>query len=221
MKISKLAFLSTVLMVGTVSVANAADVFAPESYPDTYEAEPVAYAPIAWAGFYFGGHIGSTFGSQFEANHATLEIDNALTGGVHLGYNWQTPSHYVFGVETDIGMVDDESPNDSSHTEFVTTLRGRLGYAMGDTLVYGTGGATWVGYDTNDDETFEDIGFGYVVGAGFEHKFGNNVSLGVESLYNEVTLESEVSDLELEQEFWAVRARASYHFGQRQARPLK
>ncbi len=56
-------------------------------------------------------------------------------------------------------------------------MRGRLGYAYGNTLVYGTGSLALRGFD--DDLSAElglggdldDPSVGWVAGAGVEHKF--------------------------------------------------
>ena len=219
-------------MFGAASVASAADVYSKGSYKDA----PVAdYAPpITWTGFYVGGHLGATFGDGIDVTVTglgddTLEIDNALTGGVHVGYNWQTPSNWVYGVEADLDFINDDfvdaAGREFDATGFLATIRGRLGYAYGNSLLYATGGVAFLEYD---EGLAADTGVGYVVGAGFEHKLSDKFSIGLEGLYYDVSgdatvqlLNESLADADFDRDFWTVRARATYHFGSRYEEPLK
>ncbi len=58
-------------------------------------------------------------------------------GGVHAGYNWQKDGPLVLGIEGDV-MFGDE-------VDYLASIRGRIGYAMGDVLLYGTGGVAFMG----------------------------------------------------------------------------
>ncbi|MBC8050976.1 MAG: hypothetical protein H7X92_12655 [Chitinophagales bacterium] len=58
--------------------------------------------------------------------------DNGLIGGVHLGYNWQRDA-VVFGVEADASFHDGVD-------DYLASLRGRIGLAHGNWLLYLTGG---------------------------------------------------------------------------------
>jgi outer membrane immunogenic protein len=61
-----------------------------------------------------------------------------------------------------------------------------LGFAFGQALVYGTGG---VAFGFHDDDEFglnsgsDDTSVGYVVGAGVEYAFTNNLTFKLEGLY--------------------------------------
>lgn len=198
------------------------------------------YAPAtSWAGFYAGGHVGVTLddevlfssaaGGNFLAGFGT---DEALMAGVHIGYAWQTPSNWVYGIEADLGIIDDElvvnelvAENELKFelTDYLTTVRGRLGIANGDSLLYATAGVAFLSYDDEAAEQLGDTAFGLVVGAGYERKFGRNFSLGVEGLYydlaSDVDLDGEKFDVD--RDFWAVRARATYHFDREYVGALK
>ena len=87
-------------------------------------------------------------------------------GGGQLGYNLQR-DHFVFGIETDIqgaaikgntfseAVIVDVGPNvlpswetgalARSNLDWFGTLRGRLGYSFGSTLLYATGGLAYGG----------------------------------------------------------------------------
>jgi high affinity Mn2+ porin len=75
--------------------------------------------------------------------------------GLQLGYNYELPSKVVFGVTTDgsfpntvAGVQTFTSPSTGQASfgetvEYSGTLRGRVGYAIGDRLLYATGGLAW------------------------------------------------------------------------------
>jgi outer membrane immunogenic protein len=134
--------------------------------------------------------------------------DTSWLGGIHLGYNWQRSNGLVFGVEGDVSFADE--------IDYLASFRGRLGFAHGSTLLYGTAGVAFIGLD----DTFgdDDSSTGWVAGLGVEHKLRDNVSIGLEGLYYSFDdLDSFDDDLE----FWTVRARLTYHFTDSHSDPLK
>jgi len=90
---------------------------------------------------------------------------NGFTGGGELGYNYQFSNTSYFGgtggvvagIEADAAYVGPGSNSlysagafnsfFHSRTEFVGTVRGRLGYAFNNFLIYGTGGFAYGGVD--------------------------------------------------------------------------
>ena len=91
---------------------------------------------FSWARPYIGGNLGYAWGSVDN----NLTRPSGLSGGVQAGYNWQTGS-WVFGVEGDIqatGAEDTFAPWKFSNPWF-GTVRGRVGYALSNILLYGTG----------------------------------------------------------------------------------
>jgi high affinity Mn2+ porin len=96
--------------------------------------------------------------------HGTLDFFKAYDafkgtgsyfGGFQAGYNYMLPSGVVLGVEADVSAPNtimgtqtffSPSVGQASYAETVAysgTVRGRLGYALGHWLVYGTGGFAW------------------------------------------------------------------------------
>jgi outer membrane immunogenic protein len=243
MKSVKLALLGNVFALAALSAASAADVYEDKSFKD----EPGDYysAPaIGWTGFYVGGSIGSTFDdvTSFEVESTTLsreELSSAVAVGMHVGYNWQASPSFVYGLEADISFLGEAEVEDSDGdtfdvdaTEYLGSIRGRLGYARGSTLVYATGGFSFLEYkdDAFNPNVVKDVdtGIGYVVGAGLDHKISDNWSLGLEGLYYDVSsdavfiaLDDSEFDGEVNRDLWTVRARASYHFGGGSSAPLK
>jgi outer membrane immunogenic protein len=102
---------------------------------------------------------------------------------VHGGYNWQVGS-WVGGVEADVDFA--ESVN------YLASVRGRLGWALGSWLLYGTGGAAFIDTDNDfvvvsaDDGPFNfsngTTDTGFVGGGGVEYKIAPRLSLGLEGL---------------------------------------
>lgn len=145
-------------------------------------------APTAnWAGLYVGGNIGALFnqndkiagvqlagggaggnGGRHTANFngggggggagggaaafATLEDDSSVVGGAHAGFNWQN-GHWVHGVEGDIGAVEETY-------EYVASLRGRLGWAYEQVLLYATAGVAFAKDDSFNGTVFVGGGDG-------------------------------------------------------------
>jgi outer membrane immunogenic protein len=146
--------------------------------------------------------------------------DTELLGGVQAGYNWQVGS-WVLGIEGDFNFAE--------NINYLASARGRLGWALGDWLFYGTGGVAFI--DSDNDfvvVSAEDglVGFtngksdaGFVVGGGIDYKITPHLSLGLEGLYYDFGSETtrfstgnEAFVLEEDQDFAAVRARLNYHF---------
>lgn len=224
LKALKIVLLGSSFLFGAVAAANAADVYRKEG---GLKDEPyAAYAPITWAGFYLGGHIGVTLTDDVEARYKDYTvfgetIDNALTGGVHVGYNWQTPSNWVYGVEADLDLINDKLEG-YDVTDFLASIRGRAGIASGNSLIYATAGLAYLSYNKDfvGGDGADDSAFGFVGGVGYEYKFTNNFSVGLEGLY--YNFSSDLGEgLDLDRDFWTVRARATYHFGSRSDEPLK
>jgi outer membrane immunogenic protein len=198
----KLALLGATFMVGAAAVsgAQAADVY---SRGGSVKDGPVDYMPaITWTGFYFGANLGASF------NDSETDDDTAFLGGVHAGYNWQRHGNVVLGVEGDVDFADD--------IDYLASLRGRLGFAAGPTLFYATAGVAFLGVDDafGDDDTLT----GWVAGLGLEHKVRENVSVGLEGLYYDF---DEDDNFGQDADFWAVRARLTFHLSDSRGEALK
>ena len=123
--------------------------------------------PHDWSGLYVGGHLGAAWGRSNWSGAGGVPLGgsfdlaqgfNAFKGtgsyfaGLQAGYNAVLPSRVVLGVEADISFPNtiDGSQTFSSASagqasfaelvQFFGTVRGRLGYAPGNWLIYATGG---------------------------------------------------------------------------------
>jgi outer membrane immunogenic protein len=171
---------------------------------------------VAQPGQFNGFYIGGIASAVFETPKATL-FDDHVGGdpplhsgsrdhpayGVQGGYNFQF-DRYVIGVEGDwswgsgkneTAILDDGGPgidSASAKLESIGSVRGRLGYAIFDTMmVFGTAGIGW----GNAEYTFRDADeiagqakfhsddMGAVYGGGFELLFAYNIVLTAEYLH--------------------------------------
>lgn len=172
----KLFLLASVglVAIGTVA-ASAADIPRRAAPPP-----PVVAAPVfTWTGAYLGINGGYGWGtSTFSAPFATgsFDLSGGLVGGT-LGYNYQV-GQGVFGLEGDIdwsgiqGSTFCGGTTCETRNNWLSTVRGRLGYSFDRFMPYVTGGLA-----VGDIET-SIAG----VGSGRDTKAGWNVGGGVEAM---------------------------------------
>ncbi|MGZ3409161.1 MAG: carbohydrate porin [Xanthobacteraceae bacterium] len=117
---------------------------------------PMMTSAYSWTGLYIGGHFGYGTGSFGPGAHPlplqAVALPSSATGfigGFQAGYNLQTGSNLVLGVETDVTFVSprttpipQQPPFDTTYDLFGTT-RIRVGYAYGNWLPFVTGGFAW------------------------------------------------------------------------------
>ena len=209
---------------------------------------------VNWSGAYVGGNIG--YGIGENRSELAQTVDPALVpetftmspggviGGVQAGYNWQA-DHIVAGIEADfqgtgqkdsVCMQSCEFPLHGGVTaqqsqSWFATVRGRIGYAAGSSLLYATGGYAAANIKTS----FQTLSFGvttpvtlnamrsgWTAGAGIETMIAPNWSTKLEYLYTDygnissgfvptgpfisTSLSSDLHD-------HVVRAGVNYHFG--------
>jgi outer membrane immunogenic protein len=179
---------------------------------------------LNWTGFYLGGNIGSgtardrtvlnVGGAAGVSEFFNLSPDG-INGGIQAGYNWQA-ANWLFGIEADIqGSTQRDNracvlscniyaapftyaAYDATLPWF-GTVRGRLGYSVGSTLFFATGGyaygkvRTKITADIGSGPVTADISNtrgGWTVGGGIETPFtflvgvlGNNWTSKTEYLY--------------------------------------
>lgn len=158
----------------------------------------VAPAPANWAGLYLGGNAGGASSRNRSSlvgpgvNEAFNLSPDGFIGGGQIGYNWQA-ANWVAGIEADIqgSLQRDNDACISSCTAlqstsldaklpWLGTVRGRLGYSLGSTLLYGTAGYAYGGVKTRitttglggaSDTTLSGSRSGWTVGGGIERPF--------------------------------------------------
>jgi high affinity Mn2+ porin len=160
-----------------------------------------------WTGFYIGAHAGFGRGSSSAvlsdpAIATTRNIFDGMIGGVQAGYNVQTSSGLVLGVEADITFPNYLTSNSIVSTlttprsevieqfDYAGSLRGRVGYASGPWLAYATGGLAWAGERfintpaIGSEEKELNVRLGWAAGAGVEYAFAPHWSARLEYLYS-------------------------------------
>ena len=149
--------------------------------PAPYYSAPAVGGGYNWGGFYAGLNAGYEWGKVSN----TAGNPSGLAGGIQAGYNWQN-GQFVYGAETDLqlsGADDTFAPWKFSNPWF-GTLRGRVGYAMNNILIYGTGGLAYGDLKGELNALTETkTEFGWTLGAGMEVGLTPNWSAKVEYLY--------------------------------------
>lgn len=162
-----------------------------------------------------GAHIG--IGANIAAINAAGVGGNDRTnfiGGGQIGYNWQAPgSAFVWGLEADFSGISNSNNgrsvtallpanapstftlSSSSSFDWLATIRGRLGYAFGSSMIYATGGLAIAELNVSSSYTDNLAGpyfgagsnsvtkAGWTVGAGWEHAIAASWTVKAEYLY--------------------------------------
>jgi len=184
--------------------AQAADMAVPPPPPTA----PVNYftRPIDWGGIYFGINGGYVLGTS-DWTDAGLSTGNfngngGLVGGT-FGINYANGGGFMFGVEGDLDWtwltatssvaactavgVSPAGPACRTKSDWLSTLRLRVGYAFNHLLFYGTGGAAIgdmeVGLNPPGVFHFLPPQLGWSAGGGIEYAFTDYLTAKVEYLF--------------------------------------
>lgn len=174
-----------------------------------------------WSGFYAGVHGGFggdkftyPFSIAFPPDSASGNLtlnSSGFYGGGQVGYNWQFAPQWVAGVEADINASGiegklgiDVSATDGTDTvningsagskvDYFGTVRGRIGWANGPLLLYGTGGFAYGDVTSSisgsasgaisgslDGISKTKHHTGWTIGGGVEYALTRNISLKTE-----------------------------------------
>src|ERR1700676_2135961 len=173
--------------------------------PHKTPAPPPPPPAYRWTGFYVGGHLGGGWSGNDRATATDptgfvgtvpTSFSNSgkgsFIGGAQVGYNWQSASPLVIGVEGDwTGVNLSETaggPVQGVGGTYTSTLRrninslfsvrGRVGYAADAMLYYFTAGGAWgrTSFSANTftpggivyPTAFNNTAQGYVLGGGLE-----------------------------------------------------
>ena len=168
-----------------------------------------------WTGFYIGALAGvgsqhttcntiapvGEFNGCIDFQNGTLQL-NSRGGllGLDAGYDWAENRYFVYGVAADwtwtsmkqshLGVSG--SLSYEAKINWLAWYRGRAGLAIDSTVVYLTGGLALggikdsIGYlDASSFASNSDVIWGWVAGAGVEHRFSPNWSMKFEYLHYE------------------------------------
>jgi outer membrane immunogenic protein len=218
---------ATLVAAGTLIAAQSAAA-ADLSVAPLYKAPPPQVSPAYnWTGFYLGANGGGGWGrSWWQSQSTAIDLSGVQLGGT-AGYNWQF-GNAVLGLEADIDWSNLKGssgttpcPGCSTSDSWLSTVRGRAGYAFGSVLPYLTGGLA-VGDIRASAPGFagaSTTNAGWTLGGGIEVALPGNWSAKAEYLHadlgkfncgagcgisptNNVSMHDDV-----------VRAGLNYHFG--------
>ena len=203
----KYLFLAAIALSAIIPAASAiaADLDLPPPPPPVEHLRPATYD---WTGAYVGvwggtacidGTLTDTQTPPPPGIPTTTTYLNAgcgLKGGAMVGYNHQIDD-IVFGIEGDWGMSNDIVHNIDPTADFrfkmdsIATLRGRVGFAFDDTLLFVTAGAAYVQGEYNGIVWPSPSGltqgqYGWVAGLGMEHAFTDNLRLRLDYMYTQM-----------------------------------
>jgi high affinity Mn2+ porin len=168
------------------------------------------------SGFYFGGHVGYMFGSASATLGDPIGVASAggnsgygtFFGGVQAGYEHFFASRLMLGVELDMSFADyrdlaqvlsyraTSTGTANEQLEYLASLRGRAGYAMGAWTPFVTGGIAWASTrfsrtdltTGNEDAKPSNVRLGYVLGGGLDYRLDSRWSARAEYLYTNLGL---------------------------------
>lgn len=161
-------------------------------------AMPVLANAADWTGGYAGVQLGYGW-LDSDTTSGEGEI-----GGLHGGYLFDTGT-YVFGGELDYDSTQIDFGG-GDEVESIIRLKGKAGYDLGQTLVYGTLGVA-IAEATIGGTSYDDTG--WFIGVGVDQLVTDNISIGAEVLYHDFN-EFDTSGSDLSGTTLALRA--SYHF---------
>jgi outer membrane immunogenic protein len=227
--VSALLSILALAIAAPIGAANAADlpakaaVFPPEPPPLPHY--------FNWTGFYVGGNFGggwatsdfsgttlfTTGGVTTPSTFSGSDSLSGILGGGQIGFNYEFPNSIVIGLEADGDWADlsgststCSSPAgattgcaiNNAKIEDFGTVRGRLGYAWSNVLLYGSGGWAWGGSKTTSslncvgaacpattttftggNSTSSVDASGWAAGAGLEWAFTRNWTVRFEYLH--------------------------------------
>jgi outer membrane immunogenic protein len=175
-------------VVVAASCAAAADL----SLAPLYKAPPaVVTQAYNWTGFYLGANAGGGWGhSWWSATGTPVNLSGAQAGGT-AGYNWQL-GNTVLGLEGDMDWSNLKGTGTTgcaagctTKDNWLSTVRGRVGYAFGGVLPYVTGGLAVgdVNVSTPGFAGTSSTNAGWTVGGGLEVALPGNWSAKAEYLH--------------------------------------
>jgi outer membrane immunogenic protein len=218
MSLSAGSLAAVIVLIAGASVATAADIGRSATPSLTY---PInwsgAYAGADIGGGWSSDNVNYYTGDGFPpyARIDTAKVDGSgLLGGVFAGYNYQLNNAIVAGVE---GDFEGTSIGGKNHCMIVTTsgtpycppssgaqstsdalpwqgsLRGRLGYAAGNALIYATGGLAFAQINTGyagevapgtGSDSFSRTRAGWTLGTGVDYALNSNWVVRAEYRYS-------------------------------------
>ena len=197
------------LLTGVAFAALSTGAFAAD-LPSRTKAPATPLPAFTWTGMYVGGSIGAiTLGTTttnldgYDSNviigEKFKQTGLGVLAGVTVGFNQQLSDNLVVGVEADYSfanasnsVTNDLSQTNSSKINSFGTVRGRLGYAVGQSLFFVTGGLAVAGVESKSHLYYDVAGCrsgfnkmltGWTAGLGVERAITNSLTVKLDGLY--------------------------------------
>ncbi len=234
----RLALVSVAFIPAASALAADLDVEVMPPPPPVEELRPATYD---WTGvsagiFVSANAVEGQYDSSPTCGCVTTDISMSGIGfglGARVGADYQM-GDIVFGAIADWSLGGEIASNDVDteqtylNMKHMGTVRGRVGWALDDTLIYATGGLAMAemefggnvaGVDSSEVKWTK----GLAIGGGMEHALSDDFSVGVEYMYvkfadtehfltdGAATPVSGTANMEY-QDFHTVRATANYRF---------
>jgi outer membrane immunogenic protein len=169
---------------------------------------PTPVVAPSWAGFYIGVNAGANYQQglnsgdpySYAGGGGGSTAAAGFIGGGQVGYNWQH-GNFVFGLEGDISgltgkgtgakRTGSDSKQYANQMKWLSTFRARFGLAVGDTMVYTTGGLAVGGVKNSltggfaglANKSLSQTKAGWTVGGGVEHMLDAHWTIALEALF--------------------------------------
>jgi outer membrane immunogenic protein len=194
----RLALLSAAFIPAASALAADLDVMPPPPPPPVEELRPATYD---WTGVSAGLFISANalegkYDSSPTCGCVTTDISMSGIGfgaGARFGADYQM-GDIVFGAIADWSLGGELASNDVDteqtylNMKHLGTVRGRVGWALDDTLIYATGGLAMAEMEFGGNVAGVDSSAvkwtkGLAIGAGVEHALTDEFSIGMEYMY--------------------------------------
>ena len=145
--------------------------------------EPVVEQVLLWTGPYVGAYGGYTWLDPTLDPGPDTDAVHGVTGGGYVGYNFQFDNNWVTGIEAMGGFsgAEDTVAGYTVKQDWDASLRGRLGYAFENSLLYGLAGLGATGAEVSlPGGSDSNVHLGWNIGAGLETYITDNVTARVE-----------------------------------------
>ncbi len=176
----------------------------------------------SWRNLYLGGQLGgawsrqswqytnlnyfNTLGAELLGTRFAFDASN-LMGGGYAGFNFQTTSPWLVGVE---GSLSGANLNKTQASPFYTTdrytsslnelaaVKGRLGYVNGGWLSYVSGGGAFANTSLTLADSIYNVlstttpwNSGWTLGAGVDYRLTQHIAVGFTYDYSDISFDSQ------------------------------
>jgi len=170
----------------------------------SYPAAAPECAASKFGGFFFGVHggMGSLTSTLTPENIlSNQKTEDGFAFGGQMGYNW-VKCHSLFGIEADFAFANFDSdaailggvfgpgaPTLSRSMDWLSSIRTKSGIALGDVMLYVTGGIAFANIETSLDFAgtnivrIDETRVGWVAGVGTEYALSDTVRITGDVLY--------------------------------------